>query len=361
MKTILIERLRSVLLAIALGSTGAGSSIAQGAETDVTLLAVTTNIEATMLPYGVLAIQKGWFRDEGLNVRLETAPTMGQAMQLLLADKVDIAMMHPDEMILAADGPENKIKFFYPLVRKQVFGALVRADSEIQSYCDMDKKNVAFPAFSASMLAYVERRMEECKTPGMSINRVESGYGVSSAHALESRSVDAFVGWTTLFATYEAAGYDFRRLAPASWQVDYYGIGYSASDAYVQSNPDVLEKFSRVLVKSALYTRAFPEEAIRALWAAYPEKAPKSPADEGTRMKRDLAILNEVIDMMRLNEFPPEFKWGQQDRATWQRHIDSLKASGQLKADTLPDPDTFFTNQFIEKANDVPRDPDKLK
>jgi NitT/TauT family transport system substrate-binding protein len=205
------------------------------------------------------------------------------------------------------------------------------------------------------MLAYVSTRMEECGKSADSINRVETGFGVSSAEALDSGSIDAFVGYPTLFVGYSNAGYNFRRLAPAEWQTGFYGTGFAAKTSYMAEHPEVIEKFSRVMAKSAVYIRANPEDAVRALWAANPAAAPKTETETAEYMKRDLAVLAESMNMMRVDEFPPEFAWGSQDAETWQRHLDKLKATDQIPQDFAGVPEDYFTDEFSAGANSFDR------
>ncbi|MBN8920455.1 MAG: ABC transporter substrate-binding protein, partial [Rhizobiales bacterium] len=50
----------------------------------VTIVLSTTDQDVSYQPYGPFAQQMGWYKDEGLDVTIQTASNSGQVIQLLL-------------------------------------------------------------------------------------------------------------------------------------------------------------------------------------------------------------------------------------------------------------------------------------
>ncbi|MCY1667818.1 ABC transporter substrate-binding protein [Rhizobium sp. SL86] len=321
-----------------------------------TIVLSTTDQDVSYEPYGPLAQQLGYFKDEGLNVTIETAGTSGQVMQLLLSGKAQFAMLGPDSILLAAaKGGDLPIKMIYVLIRKSIYTAAVMDGSPIQNFGDLAGKVVGMPALSTTLEAFTTIRMNDDKAAAPAKSVVETGYGVTSMEALKTGTIDAFIAWPGLFAAYQNAGYNLRLLPYGQWQNDYYGIGLVARNDYIAANPDIVQTIARGVAKSAVFIKTNPKKVVETFWKTYPTRAPLPGDAVDTAMKKELRILGATISQMRIDEFPIDFKWGSQDAATWQRHYDLLKKTGQIKTDF--DPTKFFTNEFNAKANEFERAP----
>jgi len=321
-----------------------------------TIVLSTTDQDVSYEPYGPLAEQLGYFEEEGLDVTIETAGTSGQVMQLLLSGQAQFAMLGPDSVLLTAEkGGDLPVKMIYVLIRKSIYTAAVLDGSPIKDFGDLAGKVVGMPALSTTLEAFTKIRMDDDKAEAPARSVVETGYGVTSMEALKSGTIDAFIAWPGLFAAYQNAGYDLRLLPYGDWQNDYYGIGLVARDDYIAANPGIVETIARGVAKSAVFIKTNPEKVVETFWKTYPTRAPLPGEDVAAAMKKEMRILGATIGQMRIDEFPTDFMWGSQDAATWQRHYDLLKKTGQIKTDF--DPTKFFTNEFNEKANAFDRAP----
>ncbi|WP_075214443.1 ABC transporter substrate-binding protein [Mongoliimonas terrestris] len=346
---------RTVLLAgIALAAAFTPAA-AVAADKAATIVLSTTDQDVSYQPYGPLAAQLGYFAEEGLDVTIETAGTSGQVLQLVLSGKAQFGMVGPDSVLLAAAKGDVPIKMIYVLIRKSIYTAAVKPDSPIQDFSGLAGKVVGMPALSTTLEAFTKIRMTDDGAPGPAASIIETGYGVTSMEALKSGTIDAFIAWPGLFAAYQNAGYDIRLLPYGDWQNDYYGIGLAAREDYIAANPDVIDTIARGLAKSAVFIKTNPEKVVETFWATYPTRAPLPGEDVEEAMTKEMRILGATIGQMRIDEFPLDFMWGSQDAATWQRHYDLLKKTGQITTDF--DPTKFFTNDFNEKANAFDRAP----
>ena len=341
---------------IALGVVGfmvlfQGPGLAQ--QKTATIVLSTTDQDVSYQPYGPLAEQLGYFKEEGLDVTIETAGTSGQVLQLVLSGQAQFAMLNPDSIMLTAAQGDLPIKMIYVLIRKSIYTAAVKADSPIKDFGDLGGKVVGMPALSTALEAFTKIRMDDDGATEPASQIVETGYGVTSMEALKSGTIDAFVAWPGLFAAYQNAGYDLTLLPYGDWQDDYYGIGLAARTDYIEANPDIVQTIARGLAKSAVFIKTNPTKVVETFWKTYPTRAPMAGEDIEAAMAKEMRILGATIGQMRIDEFPQDFMWGSQDSATWLRHYDLLKKTGQVTADL--DPNKYFTNEFNAAANDFDR------
>jgi NitT/TauT family transport system substrate-binding protein len=321
----------------------------------VTIVYSTTVQDVSYQPYGPLAQQLGWYRDEGLDVTIQTAANNGIIVQLLLTGQAQVGMLGPDPILQAAVEKSVPLKSIYTIVRKVIFTGIVRPDSPINSFADMKGKVIGLPSMSSALIPYVGSRLIEAGlTPG-DVKLIDTGYGVASMEALKNGTIDMFVAWPGLFAAYENAGYKFKVLSDAPWQNDYYGIGLAVTNDYLAKNPDVIAKIGRGLAKTAVLMKANSDALIEPFWKAFPTQGPLPTDDRQKWLQRDRVVLKATAAQMRIDELPAEFQWGSQDRETWQRHLQRLKDTKQIPETAKIDVGDYFTNEFAAQYNNFDR------
>jgi NitT/TauT family transport system substrate-binding protein len=318
--------------------------------TKVTIVLSTSDQDVSYEPYGPYAQQMGWYKDAGLDVVIQTAPTTGQVIQLLLSGNAQFGQVTPDADLLAAQTQPLPIKIVYAMARKQIWAAAVRPDSQITTFGGLKGRVIGYPSESPAIAAFVDARMHDDGASQADTKSIATGYGVTSMEALKSGRIDAFIAWPGLFAAFQNAGYQFTVLPDAPWQSGYYGIGQGATNDYIAAHPDIIAKIGRGIAMSAVVLKTHPEAMVRAFWKAYPARAPLPGDDEALAMKKELNILHATAGQMRIDELPADFAWGSQDEATWDRHMTNLLNIG-LATKRL-DPSAYFTNAFAQQFND---------
>jgi NitT/TauT family transport system substrate-binding protein len=335
---------------VALICTGLPLSAKSAELTKVTIVLSTSDQDVSYEPYGPYAQQMGWYKDAGLDVTIQTAPTTGQVIQLILSGNAQFGQVTPDALLLAAQDQPIPVKIVYAMARKQIWAAAVPPESPVKTFGDLKGKVIGYPSESPAIAAFVGERMNDHGASLADTKSIATGYGVTSMEALKSGRIDAFVAWPGLFASFQNAGYKFTVLPDAAWQIGYYGIGQGATADYIARHPDVVAAIGRGIAMSAVVLKTHPEAMVRAYWKAYPARAPLPGDDEALAMKKELNILRATAGQMRIDELPADFAWGSQDQATWDRHMDNLLKIGLAK--NRLDPSTFYTNEFTAKFND---------
>jgi NitT/TauT family transport system substrate-binding protein len=335
-----------IVLAILLGVPGTVAAEL----TKVTIVLSTTDQDVSYQPYGPFAQQRGWYKEAGLDVVIQTAPTTGQVIQLVLSGNAQFGQVTPDALLLAAQSQQLPIKMVYAMARKQIWAAAVRPDSPVRTFGDLKGRVVGYPSESPAIAAFVGARMNDDGASQADTKSITTGYGVTSMEALKTGRIDAFIAWPGLFAAFQNAGYQFTVLPDADWQSGYYGIGQGTTSNYIVQHPDIVATIGRGIAMSAVVLKTHPEAMVRAFWKAYPARAPLPGDDEALAMKKELNILRATAGQMRIDELPADFAWGSQDEATWDRHMDNLL---KIKLATKRlEPSAYFTNSYTQQFND---------
>lgn len=316
-----------------------------------TIVFSTSNQDVSYQPYGALAQQLGWYRDEGLDVTIQTAANNGIIVQLLLTGQAQFGMLGPDAILLAAAEKPVPLKSVYTIVRKMIFAGVVPEQSPVKNFGDLKGKAVGMPSLSSQLVPFVNSRLAEFGATVKDVKLVDVGYGVASMEALKTGRIDVFIGWPGLFASYQNAGYAFRVIPDAPWQNDYYGIGLAVHNDYAAKNPDVIAKIGRGLARTAVLMKSNPDALIEPFWKAYPANGRLPGEDLQKAMARERNVLRATAEQMRINELPAEFNWGSQDKATWDRHLARLKETKLVPETAQINVADYFTDQFTAEYN----------
>jgi len=122
----------------------------------------------------------------GLDVTIQTAPTTGQVIQLVLSDKAQFGQVTPDALLLTAQSEPLAMKYVYTMARKQIWAGAVRPDSGIKTFADLKGKIVGYPSESPAIAAFVDARMHDDGASQADTKSIATGYGVTSMQALKS-------------------------------------------------------------------------------------------------------------------------------------------------------------------------------
>lgn len=347
----------ALTLPLALAACGSDDESAALADCDsttkVSIMMGTSDMDISYAPYASLAKSLGYFEAECLDVTVTTSGGQTTTAQAVIGGAADIAMQTPDTLITAAETERMPIQVFHNLVPRVSYEIAVKKGSDITSDADLADKIVGFPMLSDGMSGYLATRMADADSDAKTVEQVGTGFGATSAEALQSEKIDAFVGWPGMWAAFTSAGYDFDLLPAPEWQNDYYGIGLGATDEYIEKNPEVIEGVSRAVSKSMVFLKENPEAAVDLFWEAYPERAPLG-ANEDEARKDTLMLLESAAETMRLDDFDNDHTWGVQTAEAWEKQVEFNRSIGLVSKKF--DVTEFFTNEFNEAANDFDRD-----
>ena len=329
-------RLAIVLVALALVAVACGSSGGDRASPDRTLDKVTVVLDWTPNTNHsglYLAKAKGWYRDQGIDLKI-IEPGDAGAIQLLASGKADVAVSPQEELIPArAEG--------IPVV---AIAAIIEHNTS--SLLSLSKTGITGPADLAGHTyggyggplekALVEKLVTCAKGDPKQVKFAEVG-DVDYRVGLDKGQFDfvwIFDGWDKIrLADLDHVQVDtIPFIANTSCIPDWYTPMLATTEQEATTRAAVLTRFMAATRKGYEAAMTDPTAAADALIAAVPEIDPK------------LVRLSATYLSTRYADQPTQ--WGIQQRDVWVRFAAFLKEAGLVSKPI--DVDKAFTNNFLE-------------
>ena len=260
-----------------------------------------------------LGVKQGFFTDEGLDVTLQEAQGGAAIVPAVLSGSNQFGFSNITSLIVAQDKnlPIRLVTSGNATTgdpSKDIGTMLVPADSAIASNADLAGKSIAVNTLNNINDTIIRTAIEKAGGDPASPKFVEMPFPDMPA-ALASRNVDAaFVLEPFATTALDQGAKPISRLY-AEFDPNLIIAGYFTSDAYAESDPQVVEGFTRAMKKSFEYAEANPDEA-RAILTEYTKIAP------------------EMVERLTMPKFPQEL-----DMPSIQKLADQGKKFGIISSD----------------------------
>lgn len=261
------------------------------------------------------ALEKGYFKQQGLDVNIQMPADTNDPLKLVAAGKVDMAISYQPE-VLVARGENIPVKSFAALVRHPLNQLMVPADSSIKSPKDLAGKTVGYPSIPLDEAIVGTMVKTDGGDPGK-VKMVDVGWDLIPAMAAKRTNglIGGYINHEKLLLDKE--GHPMRTLNPADYGVpDYYELVLVGSDKELKEKPEVFKKFMTAITKGQKFVTQHPEEGLSIL-LKHEDKS--SPLDKGVETK-SLQILLPLMDAK-------DKSFGYQDPETWKKVAQWLKDS----------------------------------
>lgn len=329
--------MRNLLLALAATVAFAGSAIAEPVRISV------GSYNLNNLPFPVAA-GLGLYEKEGLEVTVENFASGGsKTLQALVAGSTDIAVGFYDHTIQMQS--QNKaVVAFVQLARNS---GLVLAGGKNAAFDPAKPETIkgakiGITAPGSSSDFFVRYYLQRHSLSADDVSLIGVGSGSAAVAALEQGKVDLLVNYDPAATFIEAKGVgkiliDARSDAGAT---QIYGGIYPtsvlyATQAYIDENPETIQKVTNATVKALAWMNTHSAEEIV-------EKLPKEfiSGDRGTYVK---AVENAKLI------FSVDGKFSETDTQT---PLAVLKSFNEKVAAATIDLSRTYTNAFVDKVND---------
>jgi NitT/TauT family transport system substrate-binding protein len=288
-----------------------------------------------------VAIGEGYFKDEGLNVRVESIDGSAPVLQALSAGQAQIGRPGPAPVLLArARGVD--VVFLYNAVPNSSFGIVVKRDSAYKTPADLKGKVIGVGTRDGAEVGFARAILNDLgMAEGRDYTFIPVGDGGPATAGFLRGDIEAYVAATSDAAILNNRGLFVRDITPEKFK-SYFGNGFAAMGDYVAKNPDVIEGFGRALVRA---TKFAMDDKNRAA-------VMKHLAAGNRQESEDQKFAGALFDAVKLKATPHDLSrgWGYQDPAHWEAWHQSLLKSGDLKQ-ALPKLDAAYTNKFVEVWN----------
>jgi NitT/TauT family transport system substrate-binding protein len=281
----------------------------------------------------IMARDKGFYRDAGLDVTVNSGKGSGTTAQLV-ASKASQFGFSDGYGVTIGISKGMAIKTIGSVFRKNPAALIVLADSGITSPKDLEGKTVAMTAGSGQF----QQWPAFAKGAGIDITKVRMANidpaGVGPA--LVSGKADAIGGYAQGYVP--AIEIRAKKQVRIFWFADY-GVsvvsnGIIAHDDLLKSDPDLVRTFVAVSLKGFLYGREHPDEAVASVKRYLPTVDP--------------AIARRELELSWKTWVTPNTKdkpLGWEADADWTSTLAVLKQYGGVT--TPPALDTLYTNAFV--------------
>ena len=304
---------------------------------DSSLTEITLNEVAHSIFYAPMyvAIEEGYFAEEGINLILETGYGADKTMTAVLSGEADIGFMGSEASIYAyLEGAEDPVVNFAQLTQRAGNFLVAREPMEDFQWKDLVGTKVLGGrkgGMPQMVFEYILKSNDIDPAADLSIDQsIDFG---STAAAFSGGQGDFTVefepGATTL--EQEGAGYVVASLGTDSGYVPY--TAFSAKSSYLAKNPDAIQGFTNALQKGMDYVRSHtPEEIAQVIQNQFPEN--------------DLATITTIV-----KRYADQDTWKENlifEKASFELLQDILESAGELVVRT-PYED-LVTTTFAEKA-----------
>ncbi len=287
------------------GGASAGASEVTELKVGVTPIANAANL--------YIAIEQGYFTEEGLDVTPTIIQTASTAIPSLLNDELQLALMTSVPTVTAASKglPISVVSGSdrYPVDGAADTTALVVApESGISSLADVAGKTVALVGLKSAPDLALRVVLEEAGVDPSDVEMVEIAYP-DMVSALQSNRVDAAFVVDPFLSAAKAAGLDIVSQPFTEGLGGMNALLWVGSDAFVQANPETAGKFASAIKKAGEFANENPE-AVREVLPEFTSLSPE-------------AIAKSVIPT-----------WdGEISDADVQAYVDLMKREGFIAAD----------------------------
>ncbi|MED4205071.1 ABC transporter substrate-binding protein [Neobacillus mesonae] len=270
------------------------------------------------------AEEKGYFKEQGLDVNIEMPADTNDPLRLVAAGKIDMAMSYQPE-VLVARGEDIPVQSFAAIVRHPLNQVMVPEDGPIQSPKDLVGKTVGYPSIPLDE-AIIHTMVKAEGGDAQKVKMVDVGWDLIPAMA--TKKTDALIGG---YINHEKLlldkeGHPMRTLNPADFGVpDYYELVMVGSEKGLKEKPEVFKKFVAAITKGQKYVAEHPEEGLSIL-LKHEEKS--SPLEKDIETKS----LDILLPLMDAKDQP----FGYQDPATWDKVASWLKDTNVINQKVNP-------------------------
>ena len=221
-----------------------------------------------------VAIEKGFFEEEGLKIELSNGQGADKSMTALLSGQADIGFMGPEATVYVYNQEKDDYPINFAQLTQRDGSFLVSRKEEPNFTFDNLKGKTVIGGRIGGMpemtLEYVLR--DNGLEPGKDVNvRTDVQFAMMAG---------AFTGgegdYVTLFEPVatalekEGKGYIVASIGEEGGYIPY--TVYSATKSYIEKNPEIIQSFTNAIYKGMLWVQEHSaEEVAEALQSAFPD------------------------------------------------------------------------------------------
>ena len=238
------------------------------------------------------AIEKGYYRDVGLEVELIEAPDAAEPADAVFDGEAEFGIAASDLILLRSKGrPVVALAAIYqhsPLI------FLARADREIGSIHDLKGKRVMIEPHAAELIAYLQFE-------GLGLTQLSTVPHTFSPDDLIAGKVDAISAYLTDEPfLLRRGGIDYFIFTPRSAGIDFYGDTLFTTEEMLRKKPRLVRRFVDASLRGWRYALKHSDEIIDLILTRYSKRHSREHLAYEARMTKRL-VLPDVVELGYMN------------------------------------------------------------
>ena len=269
-----------------------------------------------------VAIEKGYYEEEGLKVNIRFPSNANDAISLVAAGQADIGLYYQQDVIQARAQQDVPVKSIGAVVQGPLNIVLSLEEKGITSAGDLVGKTIGYAGTELSE-ALIRSIMQYVGADYSDVTIIDVGFDLMSS--MTTGNVDATIG---CLVNHEVPQMEEEGFSVNWFDLDDYGIPtyyegiFLASDEAIANDSETLQAFLRASARGFADMKADPEAALATLLAN--QNAENFPLSE-TVERKSMGVL---IPMMET----ADAAFLSQSDACWQENIDWMLEQGLIDA-----------------------------
>ena len=269
-----------------------------------------------------VAMEKGYYADEGLKVNIRFPSNANDAMSLVAAGQADIGLYYQQDVIMARVNQEVPVKSIGAVVQGPLNIVLSLEEKHISSPEDLVGKRIGYAGTELSE-ALVRSIMAYVGADSGDVTMIDVGFDLMSS--MTTGNVDATIG---CLVNHEVPQMEEEGFAVDYFALDSYGVPtyyegiFLANDTAIAQDSETLAAFLRASAKGFADMQANPDEALSILLSNQNEE--NFPLSETVEQKS----MATLLPMMETDAAP----FLSQSDDVWQANIDWLLDQGLIQS-----------------------------
>ena len=274
-----------------------------------------------------VAIEKGYYAEEGLKVNIRFPASANDAIALVAAGRADVGLYYQQDVIQVRANQNVPVKSIGAVVQFPLNIVLSLADKNITSPRDLVGKTIGYAGTELSE-ALIRSIMENVGADYSDVNIIDVGFDLMSS--MTTGNVDATIG---CLVNHEVPQMEEEGFAVNWFDLDDYGVPtyyegvFLANDRMIADEPETLSAFLRASARGFADMQANPEEALQILLANQNEE--NFPLSE-TVERQSMAVLLPLMETENAAFLT-------QSDACWQENIDWMRQQGLIDGEVTVD------------------------
>ncbi len=238
------------------------------------------------------AIEKGFYKEKGLDVELREAQEGLDPIQEVLAGKATFGIGNSDLLLAKVQG--HPVVVLATIFQHSPLALMVRNDSQITTVQDLLGKKVMIEPQSAEIYAYL-------KNEGIDVNKLNIAHHSFDPDAFINKQIDAMSVYVVdePFHLLEAK-IPVTFFFPRTGGVDFFGDTLFTTEEELDNNPERVRAFTEASLKGWDYAFKHSDEIISIILSKYSRRHSKKHLQYEAQKMREL-IRPDLLDVGYIN------------------------------------------------------------